>query len=48
MRKFRLVKQNEDKTLGFSTLLSDDAAVYELQVEDIRPSDWDKYLEHKG
>ncbi len=45
--RFSKIK-NEDKTTAYSSLLSDDAAVYEVIVEDVKPKDWDKYLQHKG
>jgi hypothetical protein len=40
--------QNEDKTTAYSSLLSDEAAVYEVSIEDVNPKDWEQYLQQKG
>jgi hypothetical protein len=40
--------QNDDKTTAYSSLLSDDAAVYEVIIEDVKPREWEQYLIHKG
>jgi len=40
--------QNDDKTTAYSSLLSDEAAVYEVIIEDVKPREWENYLKHKG
>ena len=40
--------QNDDKTTAYSSLVSDEMAVYEVSMEDVKPKEWQQYLEHKG